>query len=146
MQAVEQQLQERNQVLEELKAQLERAQSRMKNQADKHRRDIEFAVGESVYLKLKPYRFKSLARKPNEKLSPRYYGPYEILEKLGKVAYKLKLPPTAKIHNVFHVSQLKKAIKNSVEAQPLPKGLTDELELHTGILRLLLFQRTRTAS
>ena len=104
VQVVEQQLKKRNQVLVELKAQLEQAQSQMKDQANKHKREVEFNIGESIYLKLKPCRFKSLARKPNEKLSPRYYGPYEILERLGKVAYRLKLPHTAKIHNVFHVS------------------------------------------
>lgn len=81
----------------------------MKDQADKHRRELQFDVGESVYLKLKPFRFKSLAKKPNEKLAPWYYSPYCVLEKMGTAAYHIELPPTARIHNVFHVSQLKRA-------------------------------------
>ena len=62
------------------------------------RRDVCFKKGDKVYLKLQPYRQKSLAMRPNEKLSPRFYGPFEIEDKVGLVAYRLQLPPTARIH------------------------------------------------
>lgn len=77
-------MKERDQCLEELKEQLYRAQSRMKSQADKKRRDVQYQKKDWVYLELRPYRQRSLARKINEKLSPRYYGPFEVLDKLGR--------------------------------------------------------------
>lgn len=80
----------------------------MRKNINKHRRDVEFKVGDYVFLKFQPYRFRSLASHLNEKLSPRFYGPYEITERVGKVAYKLQFPQTAQIHLIFHVSQLKR--------------------------------------
>ena len=67
-----------------------------------------FQGGNLVFLKVQPYRQKSLARCSNEKLSLRYFGPYQIVQKEGKVAYELALPKGSLIHPVFHVSQLKK--------------------------------------
>ena len=61
----------------------------MKSQIDKKRTDIEYAVGDMVYLKIQPYRLKSLATRVNKKLSPRYYGPFEVVETITKVVYKL---------------------------------------------------------
>lgn len=73
----------------------------MKQLADKHRRKIKFEIGDHVYLKLQPYCFCFLASRPNEKLSPRFYGPYEIEEKIGKVAYRPKLLGTIKFTLFF---------------------------------------------
>ena len=101
----------------------------MKEQADRKRREVHFQKGEAVYLRLQPYRSKSLAKRPNEKLSPRFYGPFEIEDKVGTVAYRLKLPETARIHPVFHVSQLKKSIAVPVSAPDLPPMLIEDLEL-----------------
>lgn len=61
-----------------------------------------------VFLKLQPHVQSSLAPRGNNKIIFRFYGPYRILQRVGSVAYKLDLPPQAKIHPVVHVSQLKK--------------------------------------
>lgn len=100
----------------------------MKQVADQHRREVKFQPGKQVYLRLQPYRMCSLARKVNEKLAPRFFGPYEGVERIGKVAYKLKLPPTANIYPVFHVSQLKKVVGDVNQVQPLPTLLTESME------------------
>ncbi|KAK0579410.1 hypothetical protein LWI29_026017 [Acer saccharum] len=101
----------------------------MKQYADKHRRELEFQPGDLVLLKLKPYQLRSLAKRVNEKLSPRFYGPFEVLARIGKVAYHLKLLVIARIHSVFHVSQLKWFLGQEFRVQPLPPQLSEELEL-----------------
>ena len=86
-------------------------------------------MGDQVYLKLRPYRHHSLPRRANEKLSPRFYGPFTVEAKVGQVAYRLLLSPEAQIHPVFHVSQLKRAI-GPFPAQPqLPPQLDQNLEM-----------------
>lgn len=105
---LEEQLKERDGTLVLLKEHLHKAQQRMKKRVDGHRREVEFAIGDRVYLKLRPYREKSLAKRINEKLVARFYGPYKVAARVGEVAYTLKLPPGTKIHPTFHVSQLKK--------------------------------------
>ncbi|VFQ62000.1 unnamed protein product [Cuscuta campestris] len=123
--AVDEVLAERDELLRMLRANLEAAQQRMKAHADSHRRDVAFKVGDLVLLKLQPYRQHSVARRTCQKLSLRYYGPFEILERIGEVAYRLKLPLSSRIHPVFHVAVLKPYKGPSADLTPLP--LPEEL-------------------
>lgn len=82
----------------------------MKAMTDKHRIERHFQIEDWVNLKLKTYRQYSLHKSKLWKLSPKFVGPFQVIEKIGAVAYKLQLPGTAKIHSVFHFSLLKKQI------------------------------------
>lgn len=90
-----------------LKQNLATAQNRMKQNTDKHRTKKEFQVGDKVLLKLQPYTQASVVNRPFPKLAYKYFGPFQILDRVGKVAYRLELPPDSQVHNVFHISQLK---------------------------------------
>jgi hypothetical protein len=110
---VEHWLHERNVMLPVFKQHLERAQARMTRQADKKRVERQFLVGDMVYLRLQPYVQTSVAPRSSQKLGFKYFEPFKVLKRVGAVAYKLQLPPDARIHPVIHVSQLKQAIKGS---------------------------------
>ncbi|BAT83826.1 hypothetical protein VIGAN_04105300, partial [Vigna angularis var. angularis] len=98
----------------------------MKAQANKHRKERSFEIGDMVFLKLKPHRQNSVISRISPKLSARYYGPFEVIERIGEVAYRLQLPPNSKIHPVFHVSLIKKAIGEYKTAEGLPTGLEED--------------------
>lgn len=74
---------------------------------DNKRRDISYNVGDWVYVELRPFRQTFASLSGYNKISKRYYGPFQISKKLGKVSYHLTLPPSSKIHNIFHYSLLK---------------------------------------
>jgi len=92
---------------------LTRAQNRMKSQVDKNRTHIEFQMGDLVYVKLQPYRQNSVAMRTCHELAAKYFGPFPVLARIGRVAYKLQLPSSARVHPVFHISQLKKHVDSA---------------------------------
>ncbi|XP_019090140.1 PREDICTED: uncharacterized protein LOC109128382 [Camelina sativa] len=101
---------------------MKEAQDRQKNYADKRRRELEFQVGDMVYLKTMTYKGKDWVAL-NTKLTSRYMGPYQILERIGPKGYKLELPPAmAAFHPVFHLSMLWKCItgRENVISEPPP--------------------------
>jgi hypothetical protein len=99
------------------------AQDRQKSYADKKRRDESFKKGDKVLLSTKNIRLKTPG---TNKLMPKWVGPFEVLEKLGKVAYKLQLPANIKIHPVFHVSLLKPHMSDGRVQPPPPAIETDD--------------------
>lgn len=113
-------LKERELMQQLVRQHLLRAQQRMKKQADKHRSERSFKVGEWVFLKLQPYVQASLAPRSCHKLAFKFFGPYQVLAKIGGAAYKLQLPSSSAIHPVFHVSQLKKMVGEAPVTSVLP--------------------------
>ncbi|XP_075645315.1 uncharacterized protein LOC142616324 [Castanea sativa] len=97
----------------------------MKLQVDKHRSDRVFEVSDWVYLRLQPFKQKSLAHRASHKLSLRFYGPFQVLQRIGAAAYKLQLPPESRIHLVFHVSCLKKQLGQHILSIPILPSVND---------------------
>jgi hypothetical protein len=98
-----------------IQANLKTAQSRQKSYADRRRKPLQFQVGDFVYLRVSPTKGVQCFGIKG-KLAPRHVGPFEILKVCGPVAYKIRLPSQLlAIHNVFHISQLKKCIKVRTE-------------------------------
>ncbi|KAL4273461.1 hypothetical protein GQ457_13G029050 [Hibiscus cannabinus] len=105
--------------------QLKIASDRQKSYVDLKCREIEYVVGDRVFLKVSPWK-KVMRFGRKGKLSPRYIGPYEIVERVGSVAYRLLLPPELeRIHDVFHVSMLRKYRSDPSHVMPV-----EEIELN----------------
>ncbi|KAL0558732.1 hypothetical protein IC582_003314 [Cucumis melo] len=103
-------VQSTNEAIQKIRSRMHTAQSTQKSYADVRRKDLEFEVGDKVFLKVAP--MKGVLRfERRGKLSPRFVGPFEILERIGHVAYRLALPPSlSTVHDVFHVSMLRKYV------------------------------------
>ncbi|GJZ75540.1 putative reverse transcriptase domain-containing protein [Tanacetum coccineum] len=112
-------IQETTEKIVQIKQRMQAARDRQKSYADLKRKPMEFQVGDKVMLKVSPW--KGVVRFGKRgKLNPRYVGPFKVLEKVGEVAYKLELPEElSRVHNTFHVSNLKKCYADEPLAVPL---------------------------
>ncbi|GKF65298.1 hypothetical protein Tco_0191815, partial [Tanacetum coccineum] len=109
----------------QIKDRLKAARDRQKSYADKRRKPLEFSVGDYVLLKVSPW--KGVVRFGKKgKLAPRFVGPFEIIEKVGPVAYRLELPKEFNcVHDTFHVSNLKKCLVDLTLKVPLDEIQVD---------------------
>jgi hypothetical protein len=121
-------IEEAETIVRRIQENLKAAKSCQENYANKRHQPFTFEVGDHVYLRISP--MKGVKRSGVKgKLAPCYIGPFPILEKCGIVAYKLALSPSlARVHNIFHVSRLKKCLKAPVDVV-LPKVTQLEADL-----------------
>lgn len=145
MDVVDEMLTNREETFQVIRKKLLRAQERMKLVADTKQREVHYQPGNWVMLKLRPYRQVSEkgTHAISGKLAKRFYGPFQVLERIGPVAYRLKLPEEACIHFVFHCSMLK-PFKGSPHEAPrveLPTKLIQHQPLISP-LALLDYRRT----
>nr|GEY71456.1 putative reverse transcriptase domain-containing protein [Tanacetum cinerariifolium] len=122
-------IQETTENIVQIKQRMQAARDRQKSYVDLKRKAMEFQVGDKFMLKVSPW--KGVVRFGKRgKLNPRYVGPFKLLEKIGKVAYKLELPEElSRVHHTFHVSNLKKCHADEPLAVPLD-GLHFDDKLH----------------
>ncbi|GJT15034.1 putative reverse transcriptase domain-containing protein [Tanacetum coccineum] len=109
-----------------IKEKLKATRDRQKSYADNRRKPLEFEVGDQVLLKVLPWKGVMRLGKKG-KLAPRYVGPFEILERIGPVAYRLRLPiELSEVHDTFHVSNLKKCLADATLHVPLDEIKIDK--------------------
>ncbi|GJQ92755.1 putative reverse transcriptase domain-containing protein [Tanacetum coccineum] len=122
-------IQETTEKIIQIKQRMQAARDRQKSYADLKRKPMEFQIGDKVMLKVSPW--KGVVRFGKRgKLNPRYVGPFKVIERVGEVAYKLELPEElSRVHNTFHVSNLKKCHADEPLAVPLD-GLNLDDKLH----------------
>ncbi|XP_050878472.1 uncharacterized protein LOC127082278 [Lathyrus oleraceus] len=119
-----------------VRGKMKKAQDRQKSYADHRRRPLEFDEGGHVFLKATS-RLRLKGPFKLQKISLRYVEPYQVIERIGEVAYKLALPPSIlEMHDVFHVSQLRKFILNSLQLI-----LPDSIEVEADLTFELLLSR-----
>ncbi|XP_027364668.1 uncharacterized protein LOC113871764 [Abrus precatorius] len=121
-----------DELLSELKQHLATSNNRMKQLVDSKWRDINFNNNDCVFLHLQPYRQQSVFRWTSQKLSNRFFDPFQVEERIGQAAYKLKLPAALRIHHVFHAFLLKKRIGTDPPIKgklpPLRENISLQLE------------------
>jgi len=131
-------LQQTSEKVRVIQERMRATQSRQKSYANKRRRPLEFEAGDHVFLRVTPMAGIGRAIK-SRKLTPRFIGPYQILRRIGAAAYEIALPPhLVNLHNVFHVSQLRKYI-----ADPFHVLESDDIQIREdftvsiGLVRIL---------
>ncbi|GJZ98666.1 putative reverse transcriptase domain-containing protein [Tanacetum coccineum] len=118
-------VQETTEKISQIKDRLKVARDHQKSYADKRRKPLKFSVGDYVLLKVSPWKGVVRFRKKG-KLAPRFVGPFEIVEKVGIVAYRLRLPKVLNgVHDTFHVSNLKKCLADPTLQVPLDEIQVD---------------------
>jgi len=137
--AVDRQLKDRDEFLTEIREHLQLAQDVMKVTHDQSQRKLEFAVGEWPWLRLHRRSASGITPSNPSKLAPCFYGPFQVVARVGAVAYRPRLPDNAKIHDVFHVGLLKKFVgtlrQNWCSCRPL---FVDGLYLHRSMSFVLV--------
>jgi hypothetical protein len=130
-------IQQTTEKVKQIREKMRTTQSRQKSYADKRRRPLEFEEGDHVFLRVASTTGVGRAIK-SRKLTPKFIGPYQILRRIGPVAYQIALPPfLSKIHNVFHVSQLRKYVSDPshiIEPDIVP--LKDNLSYESPPIRI----------
>eukprot|EP00253_Pinus_taeda_P014158 PITA_14158 len=121
-------LKEMEDMVKRVRVNLKAAQDRQKNFADRKRRFKEFQIGDHVYIRIQAKR-STLQWSRCAKLAPRYCGPFQILARVGPVAYQLALPSHIRVHNVFHVSVLKKYVYDPRHVEPEGEVLVEPLSI-----------------
>nr|GEY45267.1 retrotransposon protein, putative, Ty3-gypsy subclass [Tanacetum cinerariifolium] len=118
-------LQETNEKILQIKDRLKVVRDRQKSYTDKRRKPLKFSVGDYVLLKVSPW--KGVVRFGKKgKLTPRFVGPFEIIEKVGPVAYRLDFPEELDgVHDTFHVSNIKKCLADPTLQVPLDEIRVD---------------------
>lgn len=119
-------LQDRTQLLQTLRENLQPTQRRIENLADAILVDISFYVRDWVFPKLQPYKQISLTIEATHKFSTRFFGPFWMIAKIGSIAYRLALLDTAQLQDMFQVSKLKRCFGDpSIQYLPFPAAFKD---------------------
>jgi len=131
-------LQQTSEKVRAIQERMRATQSRQKSYVDRRRRPLEFEAGDHVFLRVTPTAGIGRAIK-SRKLTPRFVGPYQILRRIGVAAYEIALPPhLTNLHNVFHVSQLRKYVADpSYVLESDDIQIREDLTVSTGPVRIL---------